>query len=195
MCGICFGVVKDAFSLWLNRTRCRQRNNWQRWRLPARSGRDTARRKSVTQKAHQRSALPGNWRTVPRRMLNRTKGCLFLVEERDSAGRFPPSRRAIANIRRSCHRSGKILNTRKSLPMKCLASQGCMCFRGDRYRSGQRRLESAAPAESVSRRMRTPMVYIATLLCALFVRHFRALVKRWSACLRRATAAVPYRFG
>ncbi len=63
-----------------------------RWRLPARSGDCAAK---VTQKAHQRSGTPGNWRTVPRGILIGPSCSLW---KRDSARRFPPSRRAIANI-------------------------------------------------------------------------------------------------
>ncbi len=55
--------------------------------------------KSGAQKLTSGPALPGNWLTVPRRILTVPN---YSLVEGDSAGGLP-SRRAIANIRRSCH--------------------------------------------------------------------------------------------
>ncbi len=106
----------------------------------------------------------------------------------------PPSRRAIANIRRSCRSKGKILNT-EVLPMKCWPRKRCMIFPRRRYRSDSDDLSQLRYGKiSRSGGCGPDGLHIATLLCALFVRTFPRAGEEWS-CLRRATAAVPYRFG
>lgn len=90
------GVVKDAFSLWLNQ-------NVQAAELLAEMAISSAQRrlrgqKVVRKKLTSGPALPGKLADCTARDLNRTE--LFLVEGIRRAAQ--PSRRAIANIRRSC---------------------------------------------------------------------------------------------
>ncbi|XNM76634.1 hypothetical protein ACLK19_20185 [Escherichia coli] len=75
---------------------------------------------------------------------------------------------------------GKILNTWEASSDEALASQEVqMTFGSDWYSIWTATYCSQLRyGKSVSSRMRTPMVCtLPTLLCALFVKHFRALVK------------------
>ncbi len=78
----------------------------------------TARRKKWYAKTHQRSGVAGNWRTVPRRILIEPSCSLW----KGIRQAVPPSRRAIANIRRSCRSKVRSL-TREVSSDEVLASQ------------------------------------------------------------------------
>lgn len=90
------GVVKDAFSLWLNQ-------NVQAAEQLAEMAIASAQRRLRAAKVVRKSSpavrrCRGNWRTVPRRILIGPSCSLWKGIRRA----VPPSRRAIANIRRSC---------------------------------------------------------------------------------------------
>lgn len=92
------GVVKDAFILWLNQ-------NVQAAELLAEMAISSAQRRMRAAKKVVRKKRPAarrctaNWLTVPRRILTVPNCSLWKVTLQADL----PSRRAIANIRRSCH--------------------------------------------------------------------------------------------
>jgi topoisomerase-4 subunit B len=167
------GVVKDAFSLWLNQhTEMGERiaelaiNNAQ---TRLRAGKKVAR-KRIT----QGPALPGKLADCSSSEPSRTE--LFLVEGDSAGGSAKQARdkefQAIMPLR------GKILNTWEVDPAEVLASQevhdiavaigvdpGSDDLAGLRY--GKVCVLADADSDGA---------HIATLLCALFLRHFRPLV-------------------
>lgn len=168
------GVVKDAFSLWLNQ----HTEEGERIALLAidnaqkrlRAGKKVARKK-VT----QGPALPGKLADCSSTDATRTE--LFLVEGDSAGGSAKQARdrefQAIMPLR------GKILNTWEVDPEQVLASQevhdisvaigvdpGSDDLKGLRY--GKICILADADSDGY---------HIATLLCALFLRHFRPLTE------------------
>ncbi|SCZ54806.1 DNA topoisomerase IV subunit B [Thiohalomonas denitrificans] len=167
------GVVKDAFSLWLNQHTdlgeriADQVINSAQSRL--RAGRKVARKK-VT----QGPALPGKLADCSSSDPDRTE--LFLVEGDSAGGSAKQARnkefQAIMPLR------GKILNTWEVDPAEVLASQEVHDIAvaigvdpGSENLSGLRYGKICVLADADS-----DGAHIATLLCALFLRHFRPLV-------------------
>ena len=177
--GFVDGVINDAFSLWLNQhVGLRRDDRAARHRARhAPEGRKAGRaRKKIT----QGPALPGKLADCTAQDLSRTE--LFLVEG-DSAGGSAPSRRATRNSRRSCRCAARSSTPGKSNPAGAGIAGSARPRRRDRVRSRQGRSRGLrygkvcilADADSDG-------LHIATLLCALFLRHFR----RWCA---RATCS------
>lgn len=173
-------MSRDAFSLWLNQhtTEAEQIaslaiENAQH-RLKA--GRQVARKKVATG-----PALPGKLADCASQDLEQTE--LFLVEGDSAGGSAKQARdkdfQAIMPLR------GKILNTWEVDSAEVLGSQevhdiaialgvdpGSSDFSGLRY--GKVCILADADSDGA---------HIATLLCALFVRHFRALVEAGRVCV------------
>jgi topoisomerase-4 subunit B len=168
------GVVKDAFGLWLNHhTETGERiaalaieNAQQRHR---------AGKKVVRKKVTSGPALPGKLADCTSTDSERTE--LFLVEGDSAGGSAKQARdrefQAIMPLR------GKILNTWEVDPAEVLASQevhdiavaiGVEPGSSDLRRLRYSRICILADADSDG-------AHIATLLCALFLRHFPALVQ------------------
>ena len=167
------GVVKDAFSLWLNqhiedgeRIAMYAINNAQ---VRLRAGKQVVRKKVTAG-----PALPGKLSDCSSQDLARTE--LFLVEGDSAGGSAKQARnrefQAVMPLR------GKILNTWEVSAGEVLASQevhdialaigvepGSDDIQGLRY--GKICILADADSDGA---------HIATLLCALFLRHFRALV-------------------
>lgn len=168
------GVVKDAFSLWLNQ----HTEDGERIALLAidnahkrlRAGKKVARKKVTSG-----PALPGKLADCSASDLERTE--LFLVEGDSAGGSAKQARdrqfQAIMPLR------GKILNTWEVDSEQVLASQevhdisvaigvdpGSLNLEGLRY--GKVCILADADSDGY---------HIATLLCALFLRHFRALTE------------------
>ncbi len=167
------GVVKDAFSLWLNQhTEAAERiadlaiSNAQKRQ---RAGRKVARKKVTSG-----PALPGKLADCT--MQDSLRSELFLVEGDSAGGSAKQARdrefQAVMPLR------GKILNSWEVDPGQVLASQeihdisvaigvepGSDDLKGLRY--GKICILADADSDGA---------HIATLLCALFVRHFRPLV-------------------
>ncbi|HKJ95142.1 MAG TPA: DNA topoisomerase IV subunit B [Gammaproteobacteria bacterium] len=167
------GVVKDAFSLWLNQHTGPAEAivelvvaNAQR--------RQRASRKVTRKKVTSGPALPGKLADCTSQDLSRTE--LFLVEGDSAGGSAKQARdrdfQAIMPLR------GKILNTWEVDPAEVMASQevhdiavalgiepGSEDLTGLRY--GKVCILADADPDGA---------HIATLLCALFLRHFPALV-------------------
>ena len=167
------GVVKDAFSLWLNtHTEAAEKladmaiNNAQR--------RMRASKKVVRKKVTQGPALPGKLSDCSSQDVTQTE--LFLVEGDSAGGSAKQARdrvfQAILPLR------GKILNTWEVESTDILASQevhdisvalgvdpGSDNLDGLRY--GKICILADADSDGL---------HIATLLCALFVRHFKPMV-------------------
>jgi len=167
------GVVRDAFGLWLNQhpdvgeTLARQAIN--RAQARQRAGKKVARKRVTSG-----PALPGKLADCAAQDPARTE--LFLVEGDSAGGSAKQARdrefQAVMPLR------GKILNTWEVAPADVLASQevhdiavaigvepGSERLEGLRYG----RICILADADSDG-------LHIATLLCALFLRHFRPLV-------------------
>ena len=168
------GVVKDAFSLWLNQ-------NVQAAELLAEMAISSAQRrlraakKVVRKKLTSGPALPGKLADCTAQDLNRTE--LFLVEGDSAGGSAKQARdreyQAIMPLK------GKILNTWEVSSDEVLASQevhdisvaiGIDPDSDDLSQLRYGKICILADADSDG-------LHIATLLCALFVRHFRTLVK------------------
>ncbi|MCL7649358.1 DNA topoisomerase IV subunit B [Klebsiella pneumoniae] len=168
------GVVKDAFSLWLNQ-------NVQAAELLAEMAISSAQRrllaapKGVRKKTASGPAVPGRLGGRPGPGLNRTE--LFLVEGDSAGGSAKQARdreyQAIMPLK------GKILNTWEVSSDEVLASQevhdisvaiGIDPDSDDLSQLRYGKICILADADSDG-------LHIATLLCALFVRHFRTLVK------------------
>ncbi|CAG9000441.1 MAG: DNA topoisomerase 4 subunit B [Candidatus Celerinatantimonas neptuna] len=172
--GFVSGVVKDAFSLWLNANTAEAEqladvfiSNAQR-RL--RAGKKVARKKVTSG-----PALPGKLTDCSTQ--EPLRGELFLVEGDSAGGSAKQARdrefQAIMPLR------GKILNTWEIDGVDVLASQEIHDISVaigidpdsdnlDKLRYGKICILADADSDGL---------HIATLLCALFVRHFRALVE------------------
>jgi len=167
------GVVKDAFGLWLNQnTDAGERIA--ELAINAAQARQRAGRKVVRKKITQGPALPGKLADCLSDDPTRTE--LFLVEG-DSAGGSAKQARD-RNFQAIMPLRGKILNTWEVDSAEVLASQevhdisvaiGVEPGRDDLSKLRFGKVCILADADSDG-------AHIATLLCALFVRHFRPLV-------------------
>ena len=167
------GVVKDAFGLWLNQ----HTDSGERiaeLAINAAQARQRAGRKVVRKKVTQGPALPGKLADCLSDDPMRTE--LFLVEG-DSAGGSTKQARD-RNFQAVMPLRGKILNTWEVDSAEVLASQevhdisvaiGVEPGSDDLSKLRFGKVCILADADSDG-------AHIATLLCALFVRHFRALV-------------------
>ncbi|QKT02665.1 DNA topoisomerase IV subunit B [Ectothiorhodospiraceae bacterium 2226] len=167
------GVVKDAFSLWLNQhTEVAERIA--ELAINSAQSRLRSMKKVVRKKVTQGPALPGKLADCSSQDPSRTE--LFLVEGDSAGGSAKQARerefQAVMPLR------GKILNTWEVDSGQVLASQevhdiavaigvdpGSSDLTGLRY--GKVCILADADSDGA---------HIATLLCALFVRHFRPLV-------------------
>ena len=168
------GVVKDAFSLWLNQ-------HTDQGELIAMLAIDNAQKrlkagkKVARKKVTQGPALPGKLADCSSTDLAQTE--IFLVEGDSAGGSAKQARdrsfQAIMPLR------GKILNTWEVEPDQVLASQEVHDISvamgvdpGSQDLSGLRYGKICILADADS-----DGYHIATLLCALFLRHFRTLVE------------------
>ena len=167
------GVVKDAFSLWLNQ-HVGQGEQIAQMAIANAQRRQRAGKKVVRKKVTSGPALPGKLADCASQDLSRTE--LFLVEGDSAGGSAKQARdrefQAIMPLR------GKILNTWEVDSDQVLASQeihdisvaigvepGSNDLKGLRY--GKICILADADSDGA---------HIATLICALFLRHFRPLV-------------------
>ena len=169
------GVVKDSFSLWLNQhTDAGERIA--ELAITAAQGRMRAGRKVARKKVTQGPALPGKLADCS--SVDPTRSELFLVEGDSAGGSAKQARdrefQAIMPLR------GKILNTWEVDHGDVLASQEVHDISvaigvepGSSDLSGLRfgKICILADADSDG-------LHIATLLCALFLRHFKQLVEQ-----------------
>lgn len=168
------GVVKDAFSLWLNQN-VQAAEQLAEMAISSAQRRMRAAKKVVRKKLTSGPALPGKLADCSAQDLSRTE--LFLVEGDSAGGSAKQARdrefQAIMPLK------GKILNTWEVSPDEVLASQevhdisvaiGIDPDSDDLSQLRYGKICILADADSDG-------LHIATLLCALFVRHFRALVK------------------
>ncbi|MBS0003068.1 MAG: DNA topoisomerase IV subunit B [Thioalkalivibrio sp.] len=168
------GVVKDSFSLWLNR-HSGIGERIAELAIQSAQRRQRAGRKVVRKKLTQGPTLPGKLADCAGQDLSRTE--LFLVEGDSAGGSAKQARdrefQAIMPLR------GKILNAWEVDPDQVLGSQeihdisvavgvdpGSADLGGLRY--GKVCILADADSDGA---------HIATLLCALFMRHFRPLVE------------------
>ncbi len=168
------GVIKDSFSLWLNQ-HTEAGEGIAMLAIENAQKRLRAGRKVVRKKITTGPALPGKLADCSSQDLGRTE--LFLVEGDSAGGSAKQARdrefQAIMPLR------GKILNTWEVEPDQVLASQevhdisvalgiepGSSELKDLRY--GKICILADADSDGY---------HIATLLCALFLRHFRALVE------------------
>jgi topoisomerase-4 subunit B len=168
------GVVKDTFGLWLNQ-HVDQGERIAELAIASAQSRLRAEKKVVRKKVTTGPALPGKLADCSLQDLTRTE--LFLVEGDSAGGSAKQARdrefQAILPLR------GKILNTWEVDPMEVLGSQevhdiavavgaepGSDDLKGLRY--GKVCILADADSDGA---------HIATLLCALFTRHFRSLVQ------------------
>jgi topoisomerase-4 subunit B len=168
------GVVKDAFGLWLNHhTEMGERIAW--LAIENAQKRQRAGKKVVRKKVTSGPALPGKLADCTSTDSERSE--LFLVEGDSAGGSAKQARdrtyQAIMPLR------GKILNTWEVDPAEVLASQevhdisvaiGAEPGVGNLKNLRYNKVCILADADSDG-------AHIATLLCALFLRHFRALVE------------------
>jgi topoisomerase-4 subunit B len=168
------GVLKDAFSLWLNQ---QPEVGEQIAQLAIQKAQRRLReeKKVVRKRVTQGPALPGKLADCLSTDLSRTE--LFLVEGDSAGGSAKQARdrdfQAILPLR------GKILNTWETDPEQVLASQEVHDIAvalgiepGNPDLSGLRYGKVCVLADADSDGQ-----HIATLLCALFVRHFPRLVE------------------
>ncbi len=168
------GVVKDAFSLWLNE-HPELGEKIAELAINNAQSRMRSRKKIVRKKVTSGPALPGKLADCA--TADPLQGELFLVEGDSAGGSAKQARdrefQAIMPLR------GKILNTWEVDPTQVLASQevhdisialgmepGSTDLTGLRY--GKICILADADSDGL---------HIATLLCALFLRHFPALVR------------------
>ncbi|MCG5515804.1 MULTISPECIES: DNA topoisomerase IV subunit B [unclassified Ectothiorhodospira] len=169
------GVVKDSFSLWLNQ-HPGAGERIAELAINSAQKRMRAGKKVVRKKVTQGPTLPGKLADCAAQDLGRTE--LFLVEGDSAGGSAKQARdrefQAIMPLR------GKILNAWEVDPDQILASQeihditvaigvnpGAEDLKDLRY--GKICILADADSDGL---------HIATLLCALFVRHFRPLVEQ-----------------
>ena len=167
------GIVKDAFSLWLNQ-HIEDGERIALYAINNAQARLRAGKQVVRKKVTAGPALPGKLSDCSSQDLSRTE--LFLVEGDSAGGSAKQARsrdfQAVMPLR------GKILNTWEVNPGEVLASQevndialaigvepGSSELQGLRY--GKICILADADSDGA---------HIATLLCALFLRHFRPLV-------------------
>ena len=169
------GVVKDAFSLWLNQN-IQQAELLADMAISSAQRRLRAAKKVVRKKLVSGPALPGKLADCSSQDLNLT--ALFLVEGDSAGGSAKQARereyQAILPLR------GKILNTWEVSPEQVLASQevhdiavalGIDPDNDDLSQLRYGKVCILADADSDG-------LHIATLLCALFLRHFPKLVEQ-----------------
>jgi topoisomerase-4 subunit B len=168
------GIVRDAFGLWLNQhTETGEKIAWMS--IENAQTRQRAGKKVVRKKVTAGPALPGKLADCTSTDTDRTE--LFLVEGDSAGGSAKQARdrtyQAIMPLR------GKILNTWEVDPADVLASQevhdisiaiGVDPGTDNLARLRYNKVCILADADSDG-------AHIATLLCALFLRHFRALVE------------------
>ncbi len=168
------GVVKDAFSLWLNQ-HPDQGESIAELAIRHAQRRMRAAKKIVRKRVAQGPALPGKLADCTATDPARTE--LFLVEGDSAGGSAKQARdrefQAVMPLR------GKILNTWEVESTQVLASQEVHDISvaigvdpGSRNLDGLRYGKICILADADS-----DGAHIATLLCALFVRHFRPLVE------------------
>ncbi|MCP9269110.1 DNA topoisomerase IV subunit B [Xenorhabdus sp. XENO-1] len=168
------GVVKDAFSLWLNQ-HIQDAEQLAEMAIASAQRRMRAAKKVVRKKLTNGPALPGKLADCTSQDLKLTE--LFLVEGDSAGGSAKQARdreyQAIMPLR------GKILNTWEVSSDEVLASQevhdisvaiGIDPDSDDLSQLRYGKVCILADADSDG-------LHIATLLCALFVRHFLTLVK------------------
>jgi topoisomerase-4 subunit B len=167
------GVVKDAFGLWLNHhTEAGERIAW--LAIENAQKRQRAGKKVVRKKLTSGPALPGKLADCSSSDNERTE--LFLVEGDSAGGSAKQARdrefQAIMPLR------GKILNTWEVDPAEVLASQEVHDISvaigvepGARNLGNLRYSKICILADADS-----DGAHIATLLCALFLRHYHVLV-------------------
>jgi topoisomerase-4 subunit B len=167
------GVVKDAFSLWLNQ-HTEAGEQIAQLAIQNAQRRQRAGKKVVRKKATSGPSLPGKLADCSSNDLQRSE--LFLVEG-DSAGGSAKQARA-REFQAIMPLRGKILNTWEVDPAQVLASQavhdialaiGVEPGSGDLKNLRYGKICILADADSDG-------AHIATLLCALFLRHFKPLV-------------------
>ena len=168
------GVVKDAFSLWLNQ-HTEAGEQVAQLAIQNAQSRQRAGKKVIRKKVTSGPALPGKLADCASNDLQRSE--LFLVEGDSAGGSAKQARdreyQAIMPLR------GKILNTWEVDPTEVLASQavhditlaigvepGSTELKNLRY--GKVCILADADSDGA---------HIATLLCALFLRHFQPLVE------------------
>ncbi|CAA2929324.1 DNA topoisomerase IV subunit B [Arsenophonus endosymbiont of Bemisia tabaci] len=168
------GAVKDAFSLWLNQN-VQEAQQLAELTISSAKRRLRAAKKVVRKKLTSGPALPGKLADCTSQNINFTE--LFLVEGDSAGGSAKQARdreyQAIMPLR------GKILNTWEVSSDEVLASQevhdisvaiGIDPDSDDLSQLRYGKICVLADADSDG-------LHIATLLCALFFRHFPALVK------------------
>jgi topoisomerase-4 subunit B len=174
------GVVKDALSLWLNQ-HPETGEQIAALALTNAQRRLRASRQIVRKRVTSGPALPGKLADCTSQELTRTE--LFLVEGDSAGGSAKQARdrefQAILPLR------GKILNTWEVDPGAVLASQEVHDIAvavgvdpGSADLSGLRYGKVCVLADADS-----DGAHIATLLCALFVKHFRAVVEAGHVCV------------
>ncbi|MFX4227778.1 MAG: DNA topoisomerase IV subunit B [Porticoccaceae bacterium] len=172
--GFISGIVKDAFSLWLNQHTDEADTLAQNCISQAQK-RLRSSKKVIRKKVTSGPALPGKLADCTSDDPAQTE--LFLVEGDSAGGSAKQARdreyQAIMPLR------GKILNTWEVDPLDVLASQevqniaialGVEPGSDDLEKLRYHKICVLADADSDG-------LHIATLLCALFVRHFRPMVK------------------
>lgn len=168
------GVTHDAFSLWLNRN-TEEAERVARIAIDAAQTRMRVGKKVERKKLASGPALPGKLADCASQDLGRTE--LFLVEGDSAGGSAKQARnrefQAILPLR------GKILNTWEVASSEVLASQEVHDIAvalgvdpGSEQLGGLRYGKICILADADS-----DGAHIATLLCALFVKHFRRLVR------------------
>ncbi len=168
------GVVKDAFSLWLNQ-HAETGERLAQLAIAHANRRLRAGKKVVRKKVASGPALPGKLADCASQDLARTE--LFLVEGDSAGGSAKQARdrefQAVMPLR------GKILNTWEVDPEQVLASQEVHDISvAVGVEPGSDRLEGLRYGKiCVLADADSDGLHIATLLCALFVRHFRPLVE------------------
>ena len=168
------GVVKDAFSLWLNQ-HTEAGEQIAQLAIQNAQSRQRAGKKVVRKKVTSGPALPGELADCSNNDLSRSE--LFLVEGDSAGGSAKQARdrefQAIMPLR------GKILNTWEVDPSEVMASQtvhdialaiGVEPGSNDMKHLRYGKVCILADADSDG-------AHIATLLCALFLRHFQPLVE------------------